>query len=176
MVDCSLYDLIVIGGGVVGLAVLRAATLEGYKAILVEAESDLLGHASGSNSGIVCTGVDASPGTLERALIRDSISCLRLYCQDHNIPTRPCGSLVCAWDNDHENNTNDDHHHSLQTVLEESHNAGDTHAQQLTSMETFQLEPNLASSLKGAVHIPGEIVVDPWLYSSKCQLFLSLFF
>ena len=46
----TLYDLIVIGGGVVGLASLRAATLMGWNCALVEAESDLLSIASGSNS------------------------------------------------------------------------------------------------------------------------------
>ena len=39
------YDVLVIGGGVVGCAVLRAATLAGWKCILVENETDLLSHA-----------------------------------------------------------------------------------------------------------------------------------
>jgi glycerol-3-phosphate dehydrogenase len=55
--DVNVYDLLVVGGGVVGLAVLRAATLEGWKCALVEQEPDLLSWASGSNSGIACTGV-----------------------------------------------------------------------------------------------------------------------
>jgi glycerol-3-phosphate dehydrogenase len=65
--------------------------------------------------------------------------------------------LVCFWPWD----SND----SLGVVLEESHNAGDAHAKQLTAGEVLQREPNLASSCRGAVHIPGEIVMDPWLYS-----------
>jgi glycerol-3-phosphate dehydrogenase len=158
MVDSpKIYDLIIVGGGVVGLAILRAATLEGWKCALVEAEPDLLSHASGSNSGIACTGVDATPGTLERALIRDSISQLRIFCKQHNIPTRACGSLVCLFPWDEADN--------LDLVLEESHQAGDTHASRLEAYKVKQLEPNLASSCKGGVHIPGEIVLDPWLYS-----------
>ena len=69
-----LLDVVVIGGGVVGLAVARAATLQGYHCAVLEGEADLLSWASGSNSGIACTGVDATPGSLERALIRDSIA------------------------------------------------------------------------------------------------------
>jgi hypothetical protein len=95
--NVNVYDLVVIGGGVVGLAILRAATLEGWKCALVEQEPDLLSWASGSNSGIACTGVDAKPGTLERALIRDSASQIRIFCKEMNIPNRPCGSLVCQW-------------------------------------------------------------------------------
>jgi glycerol-3-phosphate dehydrogenase len=162
MVDAThtLYDLVVIGGGVVGLAILRAATLQGWKCALLEAESELLSNASGSNSGIACTGVDATPGTLERALIRDAISQLRPYCQAHNLPTQPCGSLVCLWPWD--GHTNYD---ALEDVLAESHEAGDTHAAIWTPAQVAGLEPNLNPSCLGAVHIPGEIVVDPWLYS-----------
>ncbi len=153
----KLYDLVIVGGGVVGAAVLRAATLEGWNCALIESEEDLLSHASGSNSGIACTGVDAHPDTLERALIRDSNSMFRIYCQKHNIPTRPCGSLVCLWPWDEDDN--------LAAVLAESHDAGDTHAAKIFPEEVRSLEPNLATSCRGAVHIPGEIVVDPWLYS-----------
>ena len=153
----TIYDLVIIGGGVVGCAILRAATLEGWKCCIIESEADLLSHASGSNSGIACTGVDAIPGTLERSLIRDANSQFRIYCKDHNIPTRPCGSLVCLWPWDEKDN--------LGAVLEESHDAGDTHAGRLSSEEVKDLEPNLSTDCKGAVHIPGEIVVDPWLYS-----------
>lgn len=157
MVDGTLYDLVVIGGGVVGLAVLRSATLHGWNCALVEAQPELLTQASGSNSGVACTGVDGTPGTLERALIRDANAQFRLYCKKHNLPTRPCGSLVCLWPWDEED--------QLQKVLQESHDAGDLHARHLAASEVLEREPNLASSVRGAVHIPGEIVVDPWLYS-----------
>ncbi|KAL7539043.1 hypothetical protein ACHAWF_006275, partial [Thalassiosira exigua] len=58
---------------------------------------NLCDGASGRNSGVICTGVDAPRGSLERALIRDSISNVRGFCEEHNVPTRECGSLVCAW-------------------------------------------------------------------------------
>ena len=154
------FDVLVVGGGVVGLAVLRSATLAGFKCALVEAEPDLLSCASGSNSGIACTGVDASPGTLERALIRDSISQIRPFLQEHNIPYRPCGSLVCQWPWDDDDTGKD----RLNTVLQESHEAGDTHAARLQHAQVQVLEPNLADSCRGAVHIPGEIVLDPFLF------------
>ena len=152
------YDLVVVGGGVVGLAVLRAATLEGWKCALVEKEVDLLSWASGSNSGIACTGVDATPGTLERSLIRESISHIRIFCRQMNVPMRECGSLVCKW-------PWDDQEDRLDHVLQESTEAGDSHARRLTAEEVLECEPKLNPSNKGAVHIPGEVVLDPWLYS-----------
>ncbi|VEU38337.1 unnamed protein product [Pseudo-nitzschia multistriata] len=179
------YDLVVVGGGVVGLACLRAATLRGWKCALVEGEVDLLSHASGGNSGIVCTGVDTRPGTLERALIRDSVSEFRTYCQSHNVPMRPCGSLVCLFpwdvtsnekdgadnianDNDCTNGETGTHHlFPLEKVLKESHIAGDSGAALFGNGQKVLLEKekNVSPSLMGAVHIPGEIVVDSWVYS-----------
>lgn len=158
------YDVLVIGGGVVGLAVLRAATLQGYRCALVEAEADLLRGASSANSGIACTGVDASPGTLERALIRDSISQLRPFLKKHRIPYRECGSLVCQWDWD-KVGRDKKYESPLSKVLAESLDAGDIQARKLTPNDVGVLEPNISTLCVGAVHIPGEIVLDSWLFS-----------
>ena len=157
------YDLLVVGGGVVGLAILRQATLHGYKAILLEQEPHLLSHASGHNSGILCTGVDANH--LERALIRDSISNVRAFYKAMQLPSRTCGSLVCryAWQEDHEGG--EDERDSLEEVLNASLGAGDTHAKRLTADELQTLEPHLTKQATAAVHIPGETVVDPFLHS-----------
>jgi glycerol-3-phosphate dehydrogenase len=177
-----MFDVVVIGGGVVGLAIARALTLDGLQVAVVERANHLLQEASGGNSGIVCTGVDAEPGSLERALIRDSLSLIRPYCKQHNIPTRPCGSLVCLWNDfsaDHDNECESDDIVStikqktqaaevLNKVLNDSHDAGDSHATVLSNnqLQHDMDEPNINyDDLVGAVHIPGEIVVDPWLYS-----------
>jgi glycerol-3-phosphate dehydrogenase len=186
--DDGIYDVVIVGGGIVGLSILRhATTCCGWKCVLVEKERHLLTQASGSNSGIICTGVDATNGTLERALIRDSISRIRPFLNAMNIPHRSCGSLVCQWswddqnagddddddDNDIADEQNDDADQDkkanlrLDKVLVESHEAGDLHATKLTPKQLLQREPNLNPSCAsmGAVHIPGEIVVDPWLFS-----------
>jgi glycerol-3-phosphate dehydrogenase len=157
-----LLDVVVIGGGVVGLAVARAATLQGYHCAVLEGEADLLSWASGSNSGIACTGVDATPGSLERALIRDSIAQLPTFLQEMRVPHDATGSLVCHWPWDEQD--------KLEEVLAESHVAGDTHAQRLSAAQVLAKEPHLNPSVQGAVHIPGEIVVDPWLYSIALAL------
>jgi glycine/D-amino acid oxidase-like deaminating enzyme len=48
-----IYDTVIIGGGVVGLSILRTALLSGYNAILLEKNPHLLDGASGRNSGII---------------------------------------------------------------------------------------------------------------------------
>lgn len=177
-----IYDTVIIGGGVVGLSILRSALLAGYNAILFEKNPHILDGASGRNSGIICTGVDAPTGSLERALIRDSISNIRQFCREMNVPMRECGSLVCLWPWDDEDwddldEKKADHiadgnilsdnshecHEKLLRVLHESHDAGDSSASYVSSKRVTELEPGLSSKCIGAVHIPGEIVVDPFL-------------
>ncbi|KAL7533939.1 hypothetical protein ACHAXR_005538 [Thalassiosira sp. AJA248-18] len=168
-----IYDAVIIGGGVIGLSILRASLLAGHTAILIERNADLCDGASGRNSGVICTGVDAPSGSLERALIRDSISQVREFCLTHNVPMRECGSLVCLWpwDEDEDEKKSDENvdeiassHARLKHVLQESHIAGDKDASFLSSEAVSKLEPSLSSKCRGAVHIPGEIVVDPWLF------------
>lgn len=60
-----MYDCIVIGGGVVGTAVLDALSTRGYKTLLIEKEDDVASGASRANSGIAHAGYDCVPGTLK---------------------------------------------------------------------------------------------------------------
>lgn len=53
----------------------------------------------------------------------------------------------------------------LSKVLAESHDAGDSHARRMTGAEVGQWEPNVSPLCVGAVHIPGEVVVDSWLFA-----------
>ena len=149
--SAMIYDTVVIGGGVVGLSILRSSSLlAGYNAIiLLERNPNLCDGASGRNSGVICTGVDAPSSSLERALIRDSISHVRGLCVEHNVPMRECGSLVCSWpwDDDHNDTTDEkkidddaimpimkpSSDEKLERVLHKSHIAGDNDAELLSS-------------------------------------------
>ncbi|EJK45646.1 hypothetical protein THAOC_35732, partial [Thalassiosira oceanica] len=176
--QAMIHDVVIIGGGVLGLSILRSSLLAGHAAVLLERNADLCDGASGRNSGVVCTGVDAVAGTLERALIRDSISRVRGFCEEHNVPTRECGSLVCLWPWDEQGNKakgeaaddsvgsadEDGSRERLKGVLAESHGTGDSDARFVSPREVSELEPSLSTACRGAVHIPGEIVVDPWLF------------
>ena len=63
-IDKETFDIAVIGGGVVGCAVLRAFTLAGATSVLLERGADILSGASKGNSAILHTGFDAPPDSL----------------------------------------------------------------------------------------------------------------
>lgn len=176
MEESRLFDVLIIGGGVVGLSILHSlSTTTKRTCVLIESNPHLLMGASGRNTGIICTGVDAPLGSLERCLIRDSVSQVRQFCQMMNIPMKECGSLVCTWPWDavecsttstemteSKDKTSDD---LLRKVVAESWDAGDIQVSVLDAAAVQEIEPAISSQVKGAVHIPGEIVVDPWLFS-----------
>ena len=58
-----MFDIIVVGGGVVGCAVLDKLAMKGFSCALLEADDDVAVGASRANSGIVHAGYDAVPGT-----------------------------------------------------------------------------------------------------------------
>jgi glycerol-3-phosphate dehydrogenase len=131
---------------------------------MFERNHHILESASGRNSGIICTGVDAPTGSLERTLIRDSISSIREFCREMSVPMRECGSLVCMWPWDKDCNDeskidmnsdeyDDSRNQKLKEVLKESHDAGDTDASYLDTRTVLDLEPSLSSECAGVLFI-----------------------
>ena len=71
--ESSCFDVIVVGGGVVGCAVLHELTVHrGLCCMLVEASPHLVSGASSGNTGTACTEHDVAPGTLEYACLQDA--------------------------------------------------------------------------------------------------------
>ena len=149
---------VVIGAGVVGLAVARELSVLGHKVTVLEKDEYICNGASSGNSGIGCTGYDASPGTLERKLLRWSI--VRhpaLYrslglSYDH---VRKCGAVVVAW--------SDNEVGELQNILDDNLEAGDLESRLVDRDELLEMEPSLSKLALGGMVAPREMVTEPWL-------------
>jgi glycerol-3-phosphate dehydrogenase len=87
-------EVAVIGGGVVGCAVLHALARRGIAATLLEAEPALALGASGTNSGILHTGFDSAPGELETRLILRSAALRDEVLEDLGVPVLRCGAVL----------------------------------------------------------------------------------
>jgi L-2-hydroxyglutarate oxidase LhgO len=93
-------DLVVVGGGIVGLATaLRLLEAHpGLRVAIVEKEDELATHQSGHNSGVLHAGLYYAPGSLKATLCREGKIAMEAFAARHAIPIEWCGKLVVALD------------------------------------------------------------------------------
>jgi (S)-2-hydroxyglutarate dehydrogenase len=94
----SRHDVIIVGGGIVGLAVaLQIKRLRPRLRLLVlEKESRVGQHQSGHNSGVIHSGVYYKPGSLKARLCLDGARGMVAFCAEHGIPYEICGKVIVA--------------------------------------------------------------------------------
>ncbi|MEO7908844.1 MAG: FAD-dependent oxidoreductase [Roseiflexaceae bacterium] len=93
-------DVLVIGGGVVGCAVLWALARYDLRVTLCEAANDVGQGISRANTAIAHTGFDAPPDSLEARLVTRSHAIFTALCGQLGVDLRPCGALMLALDQD----------------------------------------------------------------------------
>jgi glycerol-3-phosphate dehydrogenase len=130
-------QIAVIGGGVVGCAVAHALACRGVESVLFEAEPGLALGASGTNSGILHTGFDSTPGELETRLILRSAVLREELADELGVAVWRCGARLRPGDSE-----------ERAAVLRLAENA------RINRVEV-QLEHD------GSLLVPGEAVTDP---------------
>ncbi|HEX4261345.1 MAG TPA: NAD(P)/FAD-dependent oxidoreductase [Acetobacteraceae bacterium] len=153
MTDAA-FDVAVIGGGVVGCAVLRGFALAGARAVLLERDGDLLAGASKGNSGLLHTGFDAEPGSLEAECVREGQREYRAIRGRLNLPLLQSGAIVVAW--------TADELAALPAILARARENGVPDAAPLSREAVLAREPHLSPALLGGVWVPDEAIIDPW--------------
>ncbi|WP_304130390.1 L-2-hydroxyglutarate oxidase [Ignavibacterium album] len=93
------YDIIFIGGGIVGTAsALKLLQKRKVRLLLLEAEDSLAKHQTGNNSGVIHSGLYYKPGSLKALNCIRGREMLYEFCRDHSIPHERCGKIVVATD------------------------------------------------------------------------------
>jgi L-2-hydroxyglutarate oxidase len=91
------YDVVVIGGGIVGLATALALIERARPALAVlEAEDRLAAHQTGHNSGVIHSGLYYKPGSLKATTCVAGREALYRFCREHGIAHERCGKIVVA--------------------------------------------------------------------------------
>ncbi|GAU98684.1 hypothetical protein RvY_09798 [Ramazzottius varieornatus] len=94
------YDLVIVGGGIVGAATAyKIANLprsNPLKICVVEKEKSLAMHQTGRNSGVIHSGIYYKPGSLKAKLCVEGLDLMYDFCQKHGIPTQKVGKLIVA--------------------------------------------------------------------------------
>ncbi len=92
--------VVVVGGGILGLATARLIARERADAeiLVLEKEHELTQHQTGRNSGVVHAGIYYAPGSLKARLCRRGVDLLRDFCAERGVVYDECGKLVVALD------------------------------------------------------------------------------
>ena len=94
----SRFNVIIIGGGVVGLAVALEITrrFPRLRLLVLEKEDGVARHQSGHNSGVIHSGVYYKPGSLKARLCVAGAAAMVEFCREHGIPYNVCGKVIVA--------------------------------------------------------------------------------
>lgn len=148
------FDIAVIGGGVVGLAILRRFAMSGLSCVLLEKGADILSGASKGNSALLHTGFDAPPESLELQCMQAGYREYIDIRQKLNLPLLETGALVVAW--------TQEELVALDCIVEKAHANNVIDVKRITQTELRVREPQISKSALGAALVPGEHVIDPW--------------
>lgn len=150
----KVFDVAIIGGGVVGCAVARRFALGSATTILLERGPDILSGASKGNSGLLHSGFDAPEDSLELQCMRAGAAEYFAVRKDLNLPLVETGALVVAW--------TEAELLKLPDIVAKAHRNGVSDVYQIDASDLRAREPGLSSRALGAVAVPGEHVIDPW--------------
>ena len=91
-------DVLVVGGGIVGLAAAREILTRrpGVSLAVVDKESSVGRHQTGHNSGVIHSGIYYAPGSLKARLCVEGASLMYEFCEGNGIPADRCGKLIVA--------------------------------------------------------------------------------
>ena len=128
-------DCVVIGAGVIGLAVAREMSLQGRETIILERESAFGTVSSARNSEVMHAGIYYPKDSLKAQLCVEGNRLLYEYCRSHQVETQAYGKLVVAADDEQIND--------LQNILYKAQNNGVPNVRLLSSAEALNLEPDL---------------------------------
>ena len=143
-------DCIVIGAGVVGLAVARALALQGREVMVMEADSSIGAGISSRNSEVIHAGIYYPPGSLKADLCVKGRQLLYDYCEARGIGFNRCGKLLVA--------TSQAQVSQLQNIIAKAivNNVHDLVL--LTREQALAMEPQL--ECVAAIHSPSTGIVD----------------
>jgi L-2-hydroxyglutarate oxidase len=159
----SRYNVIIVGGGAVGLGVALEITrrFPRQKLLLVEKENKVARHQSGHNSGVIHSGVYYKPGSLKARLCVAGAAAMVEFCREHAIPHNVCGKVIVA--------TGEDELPRLQELRKRGEANGLTGLRLIGPEELRELEPH-ASGLQ-ALFVPSTGVTD---YALVCEKYAQL--
>jgi len=158
----AVYDVGIIGGGIVGLATAMALVKSAVTSVAVlEAEDRLAAHQTGNNSGVIHSGLYYKPGSLKARNCVSGREALYRFCQENGINHQACGKLVVA--------TRENEIAALEELEKKGMANGLKGMRRLAASELKEYEPHVAGSAGLWVKETG--IVD---YRQVCEKFAEI--
>ena len=150
-------DLIIIGGGIVGLATAYRfqQRFPGRSVRILEKEPQLAAHQTGRNSGVLHSGIYYKPGSLKAKNCREGKQAMEEFCRAEGVPFDICGKVIVA--------TSEEEVPRLADILARGQ-ANGVRCEQITRERLLEIEPHAAGL--AAIHVPDTGIVD---YSVVCD-------
>lgn len=152
------YDLIIIGGGIVGLSVAMEFTrrFPRLRLLLVEKEESIARHQTGHNSGVIHSGVYYTPGSIKAKTCVEGAAAMVAFCRENNIPHEVCGKVIVA--------SGEEELPRLQNLFERGQANGIPGLRMLNSEQLREVEPHCVGVR--ALHVPTTGITD---YTAVCR-------
>ncbi len=146
------HDVIIVGGGIIGLATARALLDQrpDLDLLVLEKESSVGQHQSGRNSGVLHSGLYYRRGSLKAKLCVEGAAMMVEFCQEHRVPHTRDGKVVIA--------TNDKESRRLDELERRGRANGLTGLRRIGAAELGEIEPHAAGT--DALHVPPTGAVD----------------
>ncbi|MBI1246482.1 L-2-hydroxyglutarate oxidase [bacterium] len=149
--DSLSADVVVVGGGIVGLATAYqiSCRFPDRQIIVLEKEKVLAQHQSGHNSGVLHSGIYYRPGSLKAINCREGRARMQAFCEEHDIPHEICGKVIVA--------TREDELGRLDEIYRRGQQNG-IRCEKIDEHEVRRLEPH-CQAIAG-VHVQDAGIVD----------------
>ncbi|WP_167132970.1 NAD(P)/FAD-dependent oxidoreductase [Paramicrobacterium chengjingii] len=149
-----IYDVAIIGAGVVGTALARTLSMSQLNIVVLDSANDVGSGTSKANTAILHTGFDGKPGSLEAQLVRDGYHLLKEYARAANIWFEETGAVLVAW--------SDDEVAALPELKAKAERNEYHHCEIISSDRVYELVPELGPGALAGLTVPDESIIDPW--------------
>ncbi|KMO83798.1 L-2-hydroxyglutarate oxidase [Mycolicibacterium chlorophenolicum] len=142
-------NVVVVGAGIVGLAVAHELQSRGHQVVVVDKERRVAQHQTGRNSGVIHSGLYYAPGSHKAAMATAGAQSMRDFARQHDVAVDICGKLVVA--------TNDGQVAALRRLLQRGQDNG-VPVREIGPAEARDYEPNV--SCVAALRVESTGIVD----------------
>lgn len=153
-VNIIIYDIVIVGAGVIGGMMARELSKYNIKVAILEKENDVSCGASKANSGIIHGGFDPEPHTLKAEMNVRGIPLLYEAAKQLNVPHINNGSMVLAFHQDEID--------TLKKLLDRGQQNGIENMELLSGENARKIEPNLSKNVVAALRIPTSGIICPY--------------